>query len=84
MLLPARTDTVTFHDYILGKAEIRFIKGRLKFELERVGQKDAAPFPSMIVIYRNGAAGQVKSITTAGKEVKSQIKRKGKQSNGEE
>lgn len=26
MLLPARTDTKWFHDYIYGKAEIRFIK----------------------------------------------------------
>lgn len=45
-LLPARTDTKWFHDYILGKAEIRFIKGRLKFG----GQKNSAPFPSMIAI----------------------------------
>jgi phage N-6-adenine-methyltransferase len=47
-LLPARTDTKWFHEYILSKAEIRFIKGRLKFG----GHKNAAPFPSMIVIYR--------------------------------
>ena len=46
-LLPARTDTKWFHDYILGKAEIRFIKGRLKFG----GHKNSAPFPSMIVIF---------------------------------
>lgn len=31
MLLPARTDTKWFHDYILNNSEIRFIKGRLKF-----------------------------------------------------
>ena len=31
MLIPARTDTRYFHDYIYHKAEIRFIKGRLKF-----------------------------------------------------
>lgn len=31
MLLPARTDTKWFHKYIYKKAEIRFIKGRLKF-----------------------------------------------------
>mgnify|MGYP003312266264 CR=1 FL=1 len=49
MLLPARTDTKWFHDYIYSKAEIRFIKGRLKFG----GSKNSAPFPSMIVIYRN-------------------------------
>ncbi len=47
MLLPARTDTRWFHDYIYHKAEIRFIKGRLRF-----GDSSAnAPFPSMIVIY---------------------------------
>lgn len=47
MLLPARTDTKWFHDYIYNKAEIRFIKGRLKFG----GCKNSAPFPSMVVIY---------------------------------
>jgi site-specific DNA-methyltransferase (adenine-specific) len=48
MLLPARTDTKWFHNYIYHKAEIRFIKGRLKFG----GCKNAAPFPSMVVIFR--------------------------------
>lgn len=48
MLLPARTDTRWFHEYIYGKAEIRFIKGRLKFG----GSKNSAPFPSMIVVFR--------------------------------
>ena len=48
MLLPARTDTKWFHDYILGKAEVRFIKGRLKFG----GSKNSAPFPSMVVVFR--------------------------------
>lgn len=49
MLLPARTDTKWFHDYILGKAEIRFIRGRLKFG----GSKNSAPFPSMVVVFGN-------------------------------
>ena len=48
MLLPARTDTKWFHNYIYGKAEIRFILGRLKFS----GHKNSAPFPSMIVIFK--------------------------------
>lgn len=48
MLLPARTDTKWFHEWIYGKAEIRFVKGRLKFG----GSKNAAPFPSMVVIFR--------------------------------
>lgn len=47
-LLPARTDTRWFHDYIYNKAEIRFIKGRLKFS----NSKNSAPFPSMIVIFK--------------------------------
>ena len=48
MLLPARTDTRWFHDYIYNRSEIRFIKGRLKFG----GSRNSAPFPSMIVIFR--------------------------------
>jgi site-specific DNA-methyltransferase (adenine-specific) len=48
MLIPARTDTIYFHKYIYHKAEIRFLKGRLKFG----NSKNSAPFPSMVVIYR--------------------------------
>ena len=49
MLLPARTDTKWFHYYIYRKrhVEIRFLEGRLRFG----GQKNAAPFPSMVVIF---------------------------------
>lgn len=48
MLIPARTDTQYFHQYIYNKTkEIRFIKGRLKFG----DSKNAAPFPSMIVVF---------------------------------
>lgn len=50
MLLPARTDTKWFHEYIYGKAKIRFIKGRLKVG----GNKNAAPFPSMVIIFKGG------------------------------
>ena len=47
MLVPARTDTKWFHDYIYHKAEIRFLRGRLKFG----DCKNSAPFPSMVVIF---------------------------------
>ena len=47
MLIPARTDTAYFHKFIYGKAEIRFVKGRLKFGNAQHG----APFPSMIVVF---------------------------------
>lgn len=50
MLIPARTDTTYFHDYIYKKegVEVRFIRGRLKFG----DSKSGAPFPSMIVVFR--------------------------------
>lgn len=48
LLIPARTDTKYFHNYILHRSEIRFVKGRLKFG----NQKNAAPFPSMVVVFR--------------------------------
>lgn len=47
MLIPARTDTRWFHEHIYNKAEIRFLKGRLRFG----NSKTSAPFPSMIVIF---------------------------------
>src|SRR3990167_10585360 len=47
-LIPSRTDTKWWHDYCM-KGEIRFIKGRLKFG----NSKNSAPFPSVIVIFRD-------------------------------
>jgi len=49
-LLPVRTDTRWFHQFIHRKkgVSIEFIKGRLKFG----GSKNAAPFPSMIVVFK--------------------------------
>lgn len=48
-LIPARTDTRWFHDIVLPKArEIRFIRGRLKFG----DAVNDAPFPSMVVVFR--------------------------------
>ena len=58
LLIPSRTDTAYFHNYIYGKAELRFIRGRLKFTDEDGNTKKSAPFPSMIVIY-NGKANNV-------------------------
>jgi phage N-6-adenine-methyltransferase len=47
-LLPARTDTRWFHQYIYRRHRTKFIKGRLKFG----GSENPAPFPSMIVIFK--------------------------------
>lgn len=47
-LIPARTDTRYFHEFIYGKAaEIRFVRGRLKFGTA----SNPAPFPSMVVVF---------------------------------
>ena len=55
MLIPARTDTKYFHEYIFhGKAdEVRFLRGRLKFTDEDGNEKDAAPFPSAVIVWRS-------------------------------
>lgn len=54
MLIPARTDTRYFHDFIYNKYEIRFIKGRLHFN----ESKQAAPFPSMVVVMKGGQSNE--------------------------
>lgn len=48
LLIPSRTDTKYFHDFIYNRSEVRFIKGRLRFGEET----ENAPFPSMVVIFR--------------------------------
>ncbi|ARM68492.1 DNA N-6-adenine-methyltransferase [Staphylococcus haemolyticus] len=54
-LIPARTDTMYWHDFIFDKADdIRFLKGRLKFG----NGKNSAPFPSAIIIYECKEAEQ--------------------------
>ena len=51
LLIPARTDTKAFHQYIYHQAELRFVEGRLCFD----DSGRSAPFPSMIVIFRSNA-----------------------------
>lgn len=55
MLLPARTDTRWWHEWVYfggglwwPGVEVRFIKGRLKFGTG----KNSAPFPSCVVVFR--------------------------------
>ena len=52
MLIPSRTDTRYFHNFIYQRTEIRFVKGRIQFG----DSGDNAPFPSMIVIFRGAYA----------------------------
>jgi site-specific DNA-methyltransferase (adenine-specific) len=53
LLLPARTDTRWFHEYVYQKpnVEVRFLKGRLRFVTPEGKQEGSAPFPSMLAIF---------------------------------
>jgi len=56
-LVPARTDTKWFHDYVAAFGyEVRFIRGRLKFG----SGKNSAPFPSMLVIFDSNTPNYLK------------------------
>lgn len=48
-LLPARTDVAWWHNWAMLADEVRFLRGRLKFN----GSKNSAPFPSVILVFRN-------------------------------
>jgi site-specific DNA-methyltransferase (adenine-specific) len=53
MLINAITDTIAFHKYIYGNAELRFVKGRIKFiDPANPEKKAPSPKPSMIVVFR--------------------------------
>lgn len=47
MLIPARTDTRYWHDYVMKAESVFFIKGRLKFG----DSNNSAPFPSAVVVF---------------------------------
>lgn len=55
MLIPSRTDTRYWHDYVMKADEIRFIKGRLKFD----EHKNSAPFPSAVIVFCRERKGEL-------------------------
>ena len=59
-LIHARTDTRTFHDFILPRAEeLYFVRGRVRFERPD-GSSASSPFPSMIVVFDRQRPGPPK------------------------
>jgi len=54
-LIPSRTDTKYWHDYVMRAKEIRFVKGRLKFG----DSTNAAPFPSAVAVFYTGPLSPV-------------------------
>ena len=51
MLIPARTDTKYWHEWVMKADEIRFVRGRIKFG----DGTNSAPFPSAVVVFRKTA-----------------------------
>ena len=47
MLIPARTDTKYWHEYVMKSNSIYFVKGRLKFG----NGENSAPFPSAVIVF---------------------------------
>ncbi|MBN1581449.1 MAG: adenine methyltransferase [Anaerolineae bacterium] len=47
-LIPARSDTSYWHDYVMKADEIILLRGRIRF----VGGTSCAPFPSAVVVFR--------------------------------
>jgi site-specific DNA-methyltransferase (adenine-specific) len=53
LLIPSRTDTKYFHEYILPNAkDVRFLRGRLNFWMDNKPM-GRAPFPSLIAVFRH-------------------------------
>ena len=49
-LIPAKTETRWWHNFVMRAAEIRLIKGRMRFS----GSPINAPFPSALVVFKPG------------------------------
>ena len=57
MLIPSRTDTKYWHDYVMKSDEIHLVKGRIKFG----GGTNSAPFPSAVVVFRGTDVDETRS-----------------------
>jgi site-specific DNA-methyltransferase (adenine-specific) len=78
-LLPARTDTRWWHDYVLKyAARIVFIRGRVKFE----GAAHNAPFPSAIVVFDRLSASDTLDIGVDDETAHCRVSRKSQKNPG--
>ena len=55
MLIPSRTDTKYWHNYVMKASEVYFLKGRLKFG----DSVNSAPFPSAVVVFGGNPSAQI-------------------------
>ena len=61
-LIPARPDTLAWHNWIAGSADVFMFRGRLKFSASVDG--DPAPFPSALVVW-NANETVIESLNSA-------------------
>jgi len=64
ILIPVRSDTKYFHNFMNKADELRFIKGRLRFG----GSKSSAPFPSVLFVFRKNRKYKETKISTMEKK----------------
>jgi len=55
-LVHARTDTAWWHEWAMKAAELRFIRGRLRFR-HATGNQASCPFPSLILVFHHDSEG---------------------------
>lgn len=67
LLIPSSTSTKWFHKKVLGKAEVLFIEGRLKFP----GFTKQSQFPSALAIYYSDKDKETRNINTEMEYIKS-------------
>lgn len=58
MLLPSRTDTQWWHNYVMNAEEVRFVKGRIPYN-----KGQGTRFANVVVIFRNTLSGGCKFST---------------------
>ena len=52
LLIPCKTNTNWWHDFVIPFAEIRFLRGRVRFIQNGIQFTNAFPFPLAIIIYK--------------------------------
>ena len=71
MIIPPRTDTKYWHDYIMKANEIWFCKGRVNFLQKGEKPENGSTFPLAIIVFRNFNFGfpKIKPFDRKNKEV---------------
>ncbi len=71
LIIPSRTDTKYWHDYVMKANEIWFCKGRVNFLQNRKKPENGSTFPLSVIIFRSFNLGfpKIKPFCHKNKEV---------------